>query len=62
MSFKFEYLISSSLGFVLLKGEVITSVPCTVIFIYFKGGCVDTIFFSVIVFQSLWNMLISAKE
>ena len=45
MSFKFAYLISSSLGFVLLKGEAITSVPCTVIFISFKGGCVDTLFF-----------------
>ena len=53
MSFKFEYLTSSSLGFVLLKGETITLAPCTVIFIYSKGGCVDTTLFSLVVFQSI---------
>ena len=52
MSFKFEYLFSSSLGFVLLKGEVIILVPCTVNFISSKEGCVDTTFFLVVVFQS----------
>ena len=52
MSFKFEYIFSSSLGFVILKGEAITSVPCTVNFISFNGGCVDTTFFSVLVFKS----------
>ena len=44
MSFKFGYLVSSSLGFVLLKGEAITSAPCIVIFISSKGGCVTTLF------------------
>ena len=61
MSFKFEYLFLSSLGFVFLNGEAITSAPCTVIFIYSKGGCVDTTLFLVVVFQSLWNILIFAK-
>ena len=42
MSFKFEYLISYSLGFVFLNGEAITSVPCTIIFISSKGRCVDS--------------------
>ena len=30
MSFRFEFLFSSSLGLIFLKGEAITSVPCTI--------------------------------
>ena len=61
MSFKLKYLFSSSFVFGFLKGEAIISVPCTIIFIYSKGGCVDTTLFSEVVFQSFWNILISAK-
>ena len=51
MFFKVECLFSSSLGFNFLKGEAITSLPWTPIFISSKGGCVDTTFFSLVVFQ-----------
>ena len=61
MSFNLVVLVSSSLGFSVLKGEAITSSPRAIIFISSKGGCVDTIFFSEVVFQSFWNMFISAK-
>ena len=50
MSFNLIVLVSSSFVFIVLKGEAIIYTPCAIIFISSKGGCVDTTFFSEVVF------------
>ena len=49
--------------FIVLKGEAIISTPCAIIFISSKGGCVDTTFFSEVVFgiHYFLNIFISSK-